>query len=80
MTPEQRVAVMQHATATCDRITKERAPDAAASLRTKPVHVEGGQTYWLTPAEYRRFVGEMRSGGPVVAPNRATRRKMAAAQ
>lgn len=80
MTPEQRISVMQHATSVCERLAKERAPDAPTSARTKPVHVEGGQTYWLTPAEYRRFVGEMRSGGPVAAPNRATRRKMAAAR
>lgn len=78
MTPDQRIAVMQHATSVCERLVGERAVGAAHSL-TKPVHVEGGQTYWLTPAEYRRFVNEMRSGGPVTAPNRHQRRAMAKA-
>lgn len=76
MTPEQRLAVMQHATSVCERLVKERVEGAGGS-KSKPVHVEGGQTYWLTPAEYRRFVGEMRSGGPVTAPNRHERRRMA---
>lgn len=79
MTPEQRVAVMRHATSTCDRIISERTEGAGGS-KSKPVHVEGGQTYWLTPAEYRRFCGEMRSGGPVHTPNRHERRRMAASR
>jgi predicted transcriptional regulator len=79
MTPEQRLAVMQHATATCEAIIAERV-EGAGGPKSKPVHVEGGQTYWLTPAEYRRFVNAMRTGGPVVAPNRASRRKMAKAR
>jgi hypothetical protein len=79
MTPEQRVAVMQHATSVCDGLIAERV-EGAGGHKSKPVHVEGGQTYWLTPAEYRRFVNEMRSGGPVAAPNRHARRAMAKAR
>jgi hypothetical protein len=78
MKAEQRLAVMRHATATCEAIIAERV-EGAGGHKSKPVHVEGGQTYWLTPAEYRRFVNEMRSGGPVAAPNRHQRRAMAKA-
>jgi hypothetical protein len=75
MKPEQRLAVMRHATATCEAIIAERV-EGAGGHKSKPVHVEGGQTYWLTPAEYRRFLAGMRSG-PVAAPNRHQRRAMA---
>jgi hypothetical protein len=77
MTPEQRVGVMTHATDILTAIVAGRA-DGDTAPRPKPVHVEGGQTYWLTAAEYRRFVMQMRKTGPARPLNRHERRKAAA--
>jgi hypothetical protein len=69
VTPEQRAGVMTHATGILTAIVAGRAA-GDATPRPKPVHVEGGQTYWLTAAEYRRFVTQMRKMGPVRPLNR----------
>jgi hypothetical protein len=78
--PDPRAAIMAYAHGVCERITAARTAEVP---RGKPVHVEASaskpaQTYWLSAAEYDQFRREMRSGGPVRAPNRHERRAMKA--